>query len=111
MPLIRIQSSVKEIKNEDKFLEEISKELANQTNKPEKYVMTILEINQKMLFGCSSGECCFVEIKSIGNLDPKTLSNSVCTLISKYTKVPTERIYIEFKDVNASNWGFNCSTF
>jgi len=55
--------------------------------------------------------CCFINVKSIGSLAPSSMSKSLCELIASKTNIDTNRIYIEFIDVKASNWGFNSSTF
>ena len=90
---------------------EISKMVAELTGKPESYVMTMIQSNTAMTFAGSDDPCCFIKLKSIGSLAPSSMSKSLCNLISSKTNIKTNRIYIEFIDVKASNWGFNSSTF
>ena len=112
MPLIQINTSSKtEIENVDLFQKDISKIVADLTGKPENYVMTIVQKDTKMTFAGSDEPCCFINVKSIGSLTPSSMSKSLCDLISYKTNINTNRIYIEFIDVKASNWGFNGSTF
>ena len=85
--------------------------VADLTGKPEKYVMTMIQSDSKMTFAGSEEPCCFVKLKSIGSLNPSLMSKSLCELITSKTNIKTDRIYIEFIDVKASNWGFNSSTF
>ena len=85
--------------------------VADLTGKPESYVMTMLQRDTKMTFAGSDEPCCFVKVKSIGSLSPSSMSKSLCDLISSKTNINKNRIYIEFTDIEASNWGFNGSTF
>ena len=111
MPFIQINTSSKSVVDDDLLQKEISKKVADLTGKPENYVMTMIERNSKMTFAGSDEPCCFVKLKSIGSINPSSMSNSLCELIASKTNIKTNRIYIEFVDVKASNWGFNSSTF
>ena len=111
MPLVKIQTSLSKVNDEENFLKEISTELSTLTGKPEAYVMTLLQTNTPMTFAGSNDPCCFVEIKSIGSLNPSLMTKCFCNLISSHTNIPPNRIYIAFQDVNASQWGFNGNTF
>ena len=81
------------------------------TGKPENYVMTMVQRNTKMTFAGSDDPCCFIKVKSIGSLTPSSMSKSLCELVASKTNINTNRIYIEFIDGKASNWGFNSSPF
>ncbi len=85
--------------------------VADLTGKPEKYVMTMIQTNVQMTFSGSEDPCCFIKLKSIGSIKPSSMSKSLCELIASNTNIKAERIYLEFIDVKASNWGFNNSTF
>ena len=112
MPFIQINTSSKsDIEDIDLLQKDISKMVADLTGKPENYVMTMIQRNAKMTFAGSDEPCCFIEVKSIGSLNPSSMSKSVCELITSNTNIKANRIYIEFVDVKASNWGFNSSTF
>tara|TARA_Y100001968_G_scaffold274196_2_gene267250 strand:+ start:258 stop:596 length:339 start_codon:yes stop_codon:yes gene_type:complete len=111
MPFIQINTSTKSDVDNDLLQKEISKIVADLTGKPESYVMTIIKSNSKMTFAGSDEPCCFITLKSIGSLNPSSMSKSLCEFISSKTNIKTNRIYIEFIDVKASNWGFNSSTF
>ena len=112
MPLIQINTSSKsDIENVDLLQKDISRMVADLTGKPENYVMTMVQRDTKMTFAGSDEPCCFINFKSIGSLNPSTMSKSLCELIASKTNIKTNRIYIEFIDVQASNWGFNSSTF
>ena len=111
MPFIQINTSSKSLVDNDLLQKEISKMVAELTGKPENYVMTMIQSNSQMTFAGSDEPCCFIKLKSIGSLNPSSMSESLCKLIASKTNIKTNRIYIEFIDVKASNWGFNSSTF
>ena len=90
---------------------EVSKKISEITGKPEDYVMTMLQTNMDMTFAGSEEPCCFVKLQSIGSLNPSAMSKSLCELITSKTNIKSNRIYIHFDDVKASNWGYNNSTF
>ena len=111
MPFIQINTSSKSLVDNDLLQKEISKMVAELTGKPENYVMTMIQSNSQMTFAGSDEPCCFIKLKSIGSLKPSSMSKTLCELIASKTNIKTNRIYIEFIDVKASNWGFNSSTF
>ncbi len=112
MPFIQVNTSTKSvIENDDLLQKDISKMIADLTGKPENYVMTMIQKDTKMTFAGSHEPCCFIKVKSIGSLNPSSMSKSLCDLIASKTNINANRIYIEFNDVKASNWGFNASTF
>ena len=111
MPFIQINISSKSVMDNDLLQKEISKTVADLTRKPESYVMTMIQSDLQMTFAGSDEPSCFVKLKSIGSLNPPSMSKSLCKLIASRTNIKADRIYIEFIDVKASNWGFNSSTF
>ena len=112
MPFIQVNTSLKSVvDNDDSLQKDISTMVAELTGKPENYVMTMIQRDIKMTFSGSDEPCCFIKVKSIGSLSPSSMSKSLCELIASKTNINTNRIYIEFFDVKASNWGFNGSTF
>ena len=111
MPFIQINTSSQSLVDNDLLQKEISRMVADLTGKPETYVMTMIQSNSQMTFAGSDEPCCFIKLKSIGSLNPSSMSKSLCELITSKTNIKTNRIYIEFIDVKASNWGFNSSTF
>ena len=111
MPFIQIHTSSQSLVENDLLQKEISKMVAELTRKPENYVMTMIQSNSQMTFAGSNEPCCFIQLKSIGSLSPASMSKSLCELIASKTNIEMNRIYIEFIDVKASNWGFNSTTF
>ena len=111
MPLIHLRTSQSNIENKDSLKEELINAIAKLTGKPSQYVMAIIEENLEMALGISTETSCFIEIKSIGSLNPKLISNSICNLIEERLKISSNKIYINFVDIKASDWGWNKKTF
>jgi phenylpyruvate tautomerase len=60
------------------------------------------------------GDAAFVDVRSIGGLTGDVnhkLSQRVCKLLSDSLAVSPDRIYLNFTEVEASDWGWNGSTF
>ena len=116
MPLIKVQSSVSapQKENVEAMLKSLSAKLAEHVGKPESYVMTAFEPEVAMTFAGTTDPVCYVEIKSVGNMNPtqtKAMSKDFCQQIEEKLGVSAKRIYIEFADAKGSMWGWNSSTF
>ena len=111
MPLINLRTSLASVERRNELLLEMSAMLAEQTGKPEEYVMTLLETDVPMTFGGTAAPAAFVEVKSIGALHPPAMTAAFCELITSRTGIPADRIYISFDDVPASALGWNGRTF
>ncbi len=111
MPLINVRLSNHQIDDEGNFLKSLSALISSLTGKPEAYVMVSIQSDTKMMFAGIEGKCCFVEVKSIGSLNPPAMSSQICSLINEMTGINKDRIYISFADIPAKDWGFNGSTF
>ena len=109
MPYINVSTSVK-IDNKKKLLEEISILVASLTNKSKRFVMAKLDDNLEMYFGDES-PCCFLEIKSIGSLNPSEMATPISNFVYEKIGIPIDKIYISFVDVPASLWAWNGRTF
>ncbi len=114
MPLIKLRTNVS-IENEKtpQVMSELSQLLANETGKPERYVMVEIEGGRNMLFGGSSEPLAYVECKSIGlsASQAKSLSASISKVLNTRLQIAADRIYIEFSNCPAEFWGWNNSTF
>ena len=109
MPYINVYTSAK-IEDKKKLLEEISILLSSLTNKSKKFVMAKLDDNSEMYFEDES-PCCFLEIKSIGSLNPSEMANPISNFVYEKMGIPIDKIYISFQDVPASMWAWNGRTF
>ena len=110
MPLLNISTN-KEIKNEQMLLAKSSDFISSLLNKTEKFVMVKITHSLPMYFAGKSEFCSFIEIKSIGSLSPSQMSKPICDFFSTELKIPSERIYIYFDDVDAHQWAWNNKTF
>ncbi|HEY9827941.1 MAG TPA: phenylpyruvate tautomerase MIF-related protein [Stenomitos sp.] len=115
MPLLKIQTSVQpEPHAVADLLKHLSAQLAQHLGKPESYVMTAFEAGLPMTFGGTTEPTCYVEIKSIGSMNPQqtqTMSRELCQALEAALGVSKARIYIEFADAKGSMWGWNGTTF
>ncbi|MCU0857467.1 MAG: phenylpyruvate tautomerase MIF-related protein [Pontiellaceae bacterium] len=110
MPLINIQTP-REIPSS--VLAGLSKIVAETIGKPETYVMVNSSSADLMMAG-SAGHAAFVEVKSIGGLTREVnekLADKICGLLEAKLQIPPERVYLNFTEVPASQWGWNSSLF
>ena len=114
MPFLRIQTNA--VINEEKtatMLKKASRAVAQQLNKPERYMMVGLESACPMSFAGTTEPAAFVDLKAIGLPDNQTgdLSRLLCELVAAELAVPKDRVYINFADVPGHLWGWNGQTF
>jgi phenylpyruvate tautomerase PptA (4-oxalocrotonate tautomerase family) len=91
----------------------LSKAVAGAIGKPEQYVMVTASQSAMVMSG-KAGDAAFVDIRSIGGLNSETnrkLSQQICKLLKDSLGIASDRIYMNFTDVEAGNWGWNGSTF
>ena len=110
MPLLTISTSIK-INDKISFLKNCSRLVSKLTNKPEQYVMVRLFDQTHMYFNMDQSPSCFIDFKSIGSLKPSEMSKEISTFISNQIGIQSNRVYIYFEDVEASNWAWNGKTF
>ena len=109
MPYINISASVK-IEDKKKILDEISILVSSLTNKSKRFVMAKCEDSSEMYFEDDS-PCCFLEIKSIGSLNPSEMAKPISEFVHEKMGIPIDKIYISFEDAPASMWAWNGVTF
>ena len=114
MPLLKLETTVPLPEEKGKaLLAELSKAVAGTIGKPEQYVMITVS-QSAMLMSGKSGDAAFVDIRGIGGLGGETnrkLSQQVCKLLKESLGLSPDRVYLNFTDVEAGNWGWNGSTF
>ena len=110
MPYINVSTSAK-IEDKQKLLEEISILISSLTNKSRRFVMAKIDDNCKMYFDDYKKPSCFLEIKSIGSLNPSEMAKPITDFVYEKIGIPIDRIYISFEDVPASLWAWNGRTF
>ena len=109
MPYIKVSTSAK-VNDKGKLIEEISTFISSLTNKSRSFVMAKIDDNCQMYFDDESPSC-FLEIKSIGSLNPSAMSKPISDFVFKKMGIPIDRIFISFEDVPASLWAWNGKTF
>lgn len=114
MPLLKLETTVTLSDNQrQQLLASLSKIVAETIGKPEQYVMVTIGPAAILMSG-KPGNAAFVDVRSIGGLNADVngqLSQKVCALLTQSLRVPPDRIYLNFSDVEAGNWGWNGSTF
>jgi phenylpyruvate tautomerase PptA (4-oxalocrotonate tautomerase family) len=115
LPLLKLSLSLKlEDDQKASLLQSLSKVLADGLGKPENYVMVSIEDEVAIIMSGEMGPAAFADIRSIGALNDevnKEFSNTLCTFLNEQFGIPTNRIYINYTDMDASYWGWNSSTF
>ena len=109
MPYINVSTSAK-VNEKGKLLEEISILISSLTSKSKKFVMAKIDDNCQMYFDDEKPSC-YLEIKSIGSLNPSEMAKPISDFVYEKMGNPTDSIYISFEDVPASLWAWNGRTF
>ncbi len=115
MPLLKITLSGPERPGVDMpaLTRGVSRIITTTMGKPEAYVMVVCAW-EPMVFGGSDEPCAFAELRSLGGLDPETnvtLSRQLCQLLEEGAGVAPERVFINFMNLERSDWGWNSRTF
>ena len=114
MPMINLKTPIEIPEHKQQsLLAALSEAVSEITGKPEQYIMVILEKADFMLGG-ETGMAAFVDVRGIGGISPeinKKLSAKICEILEERIAVSPNRVYLNFTDIPASNWGFNGSTF
>ena len=92
MPYINVSTSAK-VNDKGKLLEEISILISSLTNKSKRFVMAKIEDNCQMYFDDETPSC-FLEIKSIGSLNPSKMAKPISDFIFEKMGIPINRIYL-----------------
>jgi hypothetical protein len=114
MPLFNLFTSAELPAERTAWLKKLSALLAQVLDKPEQYVMVLVNPRPDMTFGGSSAAACYAELKNVGELSPaevEALSRTLCAELAAGLRVPADRIYIEFTNADGALWGWNGSTF
>ena len=109
MPYINVSTSAK-VNDKDKLLEEIATLMSSLTKKSRRFVMAKIDDNCQIYFDDVTPSC-FLEIKSIGSLNPSEMAKPISDFVYEKMGIPIDRVYISFQDVPASLWAWNGRTF
>ena len=114
MPLLKLETTVALADDQKKtLLAALSKIVAGTIGKPEQYVMVVVSPAAILMSG-KPGDAAFVEVRSIGGLNGnvnRQLAQEIGSLLKESLGVPADRVYLNFTDVPAANWGWNGDTF
>ena len=86
MPYVNVSTSAK-VDDKKKLLEEISTLISSLTNKSKRFVMAKLNDNCEMYFDDET-DSCFLEIKSIGSLNPSEMAEPISEFIYEKMGIP-----------------------
>lgn len=114
MPYLKLSTNASiSSQQSPKLLSDLSKLMAHETGKPERYVLVELMENKAMLFAGTDEPLAYLECKSIGlsASQAKSISKSVSKVLKDNLQLNGDRIYIEFSNCPAEFWGWNGSTF
>jgi phenylpyruvate tautomerase len=114
MPLLKLETTIALTEEKKKsLLANLSRIMAETTGKPEEYVMVTISQSAILMSG-KPGDGAFVDIRSIGGLSAnvnRQLSQKICGLLDQSLGIAPARIYLNFTEVAASNWGWDGKTF
>ena len=115
MPLVRLETTeALAPESKARLRAELSRAGAEVIGKPEAYVMVVIADGLTMLHAGKPGPTAFVDVRSIGGLSAdvnRKLAERLCALLVKSTRIPGDRIYLNFTSVAAADWGHDGSTF
>jgi phenylpyruvate tautomerase PptA (4-oxalocrotonate tautomerase family) len=114
MPFLKLSTNVEITEQQSKqLLGKLSQLVAQQTGKPERYVMVELTAGKTMMFAGSSDPLAYLECKSIGlsTTQATALAAALNPALTSALPIAADRIYIEFSNCPAEYWGWNGSTF
>jgi len=114
MPLLKLETTVALTEaKQNALLAALSKLIAEGIGKPEQYVMVVVRQSAVLMSG-KPGEAAFVDLRSIGGLSGvvnRRLTQGVCEVLKEQLGISPDRVYVNFTDVRAANWGWNGNTF
>ena len=114
MPLLKLETNAP-IQEETRkaLLASLSRILTETLGKPEQYVMVSVSHSEVVMSG-QEGFGALVEVRSIGGLSgeaPRALSQKICAALKETLGIVGSRVYLNFMDVEGTNWGWNGDTF
>ena len=114
MPILKLETTVALSPEQSKaILASLSTIVAATIGKPEQYVMVTWSQADVLMSG-KEGDAAFVDVRSIGGLGGnvnRKLSQQVCQLLKDCLRISPSRVYLNFTDVKAGNWGWDGETF
>jgi len=109
MPLIQVTSNLSLSDTEkNNALKTLSQAVAELLNKPEHVVMTSWT-TAKMTMGGTEAPTAFIDLRALRmpSDDTERLSKELCERLSLTAEIRADRIFINFVDIQPSNWGWD----
>ncbi len=107
MPFIKIMLSAAANINKQQIMKEISRITGEETGKGESKVMVAITESDFIMRG-EEAECAFIDIRGIGKIERDIndeISRKASAVITEFTSIPAENIYLNFTDFSRDNWG------
>ncbi len=114
MPYFKIETNQKlDNAGVEKFSRDASAFLSGLLDKPQRVIMVSVVHSIAMMFNENTSPTAYLEIKSIGLIPEKCpeYAKAVCGFIETAINVPSDRVYIDFADINGNMFGWNKQTF
>ena len=114
MPYLKIETNqVLDDDTAQTLADKTSAFAAELIGKPEQWVMVAIKGGIPMAYAGNNQATAFVELKSIGLVEDRcaTFSKALCEFLNTEMQIAENRIYIEFKDLSRSLFGWNGGTF
>ena len=114
MPYFSIETSktIDQV-GEEAFTHKASAFIAELLGKPEAYVMVAIKHSAPMRFGGGLEPTAMVQLYSIGLPEERCaeFAGKICAFIEDGLGVAPDRVYIDFRDLKRSMFGWNGKTF
>ncbi|WP_167590491.1 phenylpyruvate tautomerase MIF-related protein [Oceanidesulfovibrio indonesiensis] len=114
MPCLRIETNIELDGGQAQDLAAKATSLvAESLGKSERYVMVMVHQGALVTFDNDQSPAAYCTLGSIGLEESQcpVLAESLCMFLETRTGIPQDRIYIEFKDLSRSMFGWNGKTF
>ena len=112
MPLLALQTT-EYVENAPELMKALSETLAQQTGKAESHCMITIQKADMMMAG-TADTAAFCDIRGISGLGPdvaKRVSGAVCALLAAKLDLPSNRVYLNFTELERTQWGWDGGTF
>ena len=112
MPFIKLETNVR-VKDVPGCTGKLSGLAAALLDKPEMYVLAVLEPGKSLLFGGTDDPAAYVTLESIRLPEDRTaeFSAAICGFLEQELSIPVNRVYIAFGDIIPHHMGWDGRTF
>ena len=114
MPYIELKTN-KQLSKDKKLdiLKDLTALISKDLGKPDQYIMATCRDDLDMMFGGSTDPLVFFDLSSIRLPVSQTadLSQSLAAFVKENLGISSDRVFINFRDVEPHMWGFKSGTF